>query len=309
MATQTAPYKKPSASDQAAKPAPVRTASTNGFALASLDSKPAEAGRAASAATTGAATSPSKTATLSATSGTGMRSPDRTKAAASAKAAAPVKVADAESSGVMWPVRVADNDRVPLDMALGYAPPQAPQTGTAMRPESTGSAPRIAPVASFKPMPQNANTDNTTTVAKKTIVRTAVLDQPVQSSEPVASERAANVSVAAAAREGDEPFIAPATRAAGGTVTTRVITNPMRYDDPWLRAMIMTPSISDSMTATLYGRPDLGELRNLMRKPRASLMLSFSEDPFSGPAPDQFRGEAVVFMNNHAFDKRTASLQ
>jgi hypothetical protein len=83
----------------------------------------------------------------------------------------------------------------------------------------------------------------------------------------------------------------------------------MRYDDPWLRAMIMTPSISDSMTATLYGRPDLGELRNLMRKPRASLMLSFSEDPFSGPAPDQFRGEAVVFMNNHAFDKRTASLQ
>jgi uncharacterized protein YcbK (DUF882 family) len=305
MATQTVPYKKPSASDQAAKPAPVRTASTNGFALASLDSKPAEAGRAASAATTGAATSPSKTAT----SGTGMRSPDRTKAAASAKAAAPVKVADAESSGVMWPVRVADNDRVPLDMALGYAPPQAPQTGTAMRPESTGSAPRIAPVASFKPMPQNANTDNTTTVAKKTIVRTAVLDQPVQSSEPVAGERAANVSVAAAAREGDEPFIAPATRAAGGTITTRVITNPMRYDDPWLRAMIMTPSISDSMTATLYGRPDLGELRNLMRKPRASLMLSFSEDPFSGPAPDQFRGEAVVFMNNHAFDKRTASLQ
>ena len=40
--TQTALYKKPSASDQAAKPAPVRTASTNGFALASLDSKPAD---------------------------------------------------------------------------------------------------------------------------------------------------------------------------------------------------------------------------------------------------------------------------
>jgi hypothetical protein len=37
-------------------------------------------------------------------------------------------------------------------------------------------------------------------------------------------------------------------------------------------------------------------------------MLSFGEDPFSGPAPDQFRGEAVVFMSNHAFDRRTASL-
>ena len=171
------------------------------------------------------------------------------------------------------------------------------------------SPPRIAPVAAFKPMPQNANADNTTTVAKKTIVRTAALDESGKDSDRIASVPAANTTVAAAARETDEPFIAPASRATSGTVTTRVITNPLRYDDPWLRAMIMTPSISDSMTATLYGRPDLGELRNLMRKPRASLMLSFSEDPFSGPAPDQFRGEAVVFMNNHAFDKRTASLQ
>jgi hypothetical protein len=213
----------------------------------------------------------------------------------------------------MWPVRVADNDRVPLDMALGYAPPQSLETGTAMRPESTGSAPaRIAPVAAFKPMPQNASATvntNTTTIAKQATVRTAALDEVGKSSDRVVSEPAANATVAAAARETDEPFVAPATRATSVTVTTRVVTNPLRYDDPWLRAMIMTPSISDSMTATLYGRPDLGELRNLMRKPRASLMLSFSEDPFSGPAPDQFRGEAVVFMNNHAFDKRTAALQ
>jgi uncharacterized protein YcbK (DUF882 family) len=302
--TQTAPYRKPAVSDQnaAAKSAPVHIAATNGFALASVDSKPAEAGRPASAAT------PAKIATSAATSGTGMRA-DRTKAATSAKGAASAKVAEAESSGVIWPVRVAESDRVPLDMALGYAPPQSPETGTAMRPESTGIAPaRIAPVSAFKPMSQNANADNTTTVAKKTVVRTAALDEVGKDSDRIASEPAGNATVAAAAREADEPFIAPATRARGGTVTTRVITNPLRYDDPWLRAMILTPSISDSMTTTLYGRPDLSELRNLMRKPRASLMLSFGEDPFSGPAPDQFRGEAVVFMDNHAFDKRTASL-
>lgn len=74
-----------------------------------------------------------------------------------------------------------------------------------------------------------------------------------------------------------------------------------RYDDPWLRAMIMTPSISD-MTATLYGRPDIGELRNLMRKPRASLMLAFRADPCTGPLPDNFRGEAVMFLNNYPLD-------
>jgi uncharacterized protein YcbK (DUF882 family) len=303
-ATQTAPYKKPAANDQdaAAKPAPVRTAAATGFALASVDSKPVEAGHPASAAA-----APAKTTTSAATSGTGMRAPDRTKAATSAKA--PAKIAEAESSGVIWPVRVAESDRVPLDMALGYAPARSPETGTAMRPESTGSAPaRIAPVAAFKPMPANANPDNTTTVAKKTTVRIAALDEAGKDSDRIASEPAGNATVVAAAREADEPFVAPATRVTSGTVTTRVITNPMRYDDPWLRAMILTPSMSDSMTATLYGRPDLSELRNLMRKPRASLMLSFGEDPFSGPAPDQFRGDAVVFMNNHAFDRRTASL-
>jgi uncharacterized protein YcbK (DUF882 family) len=298
-ATQTTAFKKPAANEQdaAAKPA-----HGGGFALASLDSKPV-------GHPTNAGAAPAKSATSAATSGTGVRTPaaDRTKAAATSKTATPVKTADAESSGVMWPVRVAENDRVPLDMALGYASPRSLDTGTAMRPESTGSAPaRMAPVAAFKPMPQSANnaTTNTTTIAKKTIVRTAVLNDLGKTADTVS----APATNGTAARETEEPFIAPATRATGGTVTTRVITNPLRYDDPWLRAMIMTPSISDSMTATLYGHPDLGELRNLMHKPRASLMLSFSEDPFSGPAPDQFRGEAVVFMDNHAFDKRTASL-
>src|ERR1700722_6647951 len=294
--TQTAPYKKPAAKDQdaAAKPA-------QSFALASLDSKPVASGHPASTAA-----APAKTATSSATtSGTGIRSPK----VASAKAAAPAKTADTGSSGVIWPVHVAENDRVSPDTALGYASPQAPETGTAMRPESTGAAPaRIAPVAAFKPMPQGTSTDNTTTVAKKTIVRTVALDEAGKDSDRAGTGPAAKTAVAAAAHEADEPFIAPATRATGGTVTTRVVSNPLRYDDPWLRAMMLTPSMSDSRTATLYGRPDLSELRNLMHKPRASLMLSFSEDPFSGPAPDQFRGEAVVFMSNHAFDRRTASL-
>src|SRR6201999_3043183 len=117
-----------------------------------------------------------------------------------------------------------------LDMAIGYAPPQSPETGTAMRPESTGIAPaRIAPVSAFKPMSQNANADNTTTDAKKTVVRTAALDEVGKDSDRIASEPAGNATVAAAAREADEPFIAPATRARGGTVTTGVITNPLRY--------------------------------------------------------------------------------
>ena len=85
--------------------------------------------------------------------------------------------------------------------------------------------------------------------------------------------------------------VAPVAAAARGstTVMTKVIAHSMRYDDPWLRAMIITPSLTDAMTATPYGTPDLTELRNLMRKPNWSLMLSFNEDPYSGMTPDRFQ--------------------
>jgi hypothetical protein len=95
------------------------------------------------------------------------------------------------------------------------------------------------------------------------------------------------------------------------TVTTKVVVANagMRYDDPWLRAMIMAPSLWDSMTATLYGTPDLSELRTLMRKPSSALTLSFNDDPYPAMSPNRFRGEPVVFLTTHAFTQRTASLR
>ena len=81
----------------------------------------------------------------------------------------------------------------------------------------------------------------------------------------------------------------------------------MRYDDPWLRAMILTPSISNSMTATLYGERDFTELRALMNKPSSSIVMSFNDEP--GIATDRFRGEAIVFLTTYVFSHRTASLR
>src|SRR6516225_6875271 len=50
----------------------------------------------------------------------------------------------------------------------------------------------------------------------------------------------------------------PVTRAK--PVVPPAVNPGMRYDDPWLRAMIVAPSLSDSMTTTLYGEPDFTEL-------------------------------------------------
>jgi uncharacterized protein YcbK (DUF882 family) len=296
----------------AAKPAPVRAAAvparTNTFALASLDSKPAELGRPVSVAAVPAVPlphgRPAKTATTMSSDDAGARAPepapaDRTRLASLAPSAKAVEPATTAST-VAWPVRV-DNDRVPNDLALAYATPQAMLGATsAMRPEPMGDASRFVPTTAAKSAASHENVahENVTTVTKNTVVRTASLDPVASRSEPAAGAV--------------EPVkVAAAEFGSNTTVSTKtVVANAgMRYDDPWLRAMIMTPSITDSMTATLYGTPDLTELRNLMRKPNSALMMSFNEDAYPGMAPDRFRGEAVVFLSTRAFIRRTASLR
>jgi uncharacterized protein YcbK (DUF882 family) len=311
QATQGAPHKKipvaSSGADEdapvAAKPAAARPAAVHPatFMVASLESKPAELGRPVNVAAAPAVPIPHErpakaAAAAAATSADGANataSPDRMRLAS---AAPTTRTAEPQTAGgVIWPVRDAGNDHMPLDIPLAYAAPQSLTTGSAMRPEMLGAVaatPR----------------DNTTTVAKKTSVRSASLDQVAQLAEPVPA--AASVTVA---KKTMEPLAAaaPTLPVGGTTVTTKVVNANagMRYDDPWLRAMIMTPSIADSMTTTLYGRPDLSELRNLMHKPNDSLMLSFNDDPYSGVPPDRFRGDAVVFLTTHAFAQHTAALR
>jgi uncharacterized protein YcbK (DUF882 family) len=290
----------------ASKPAPIRPAAparANTFTVASLDSKPVELSRPANVAATATVPVPHErpkmiAMTTMSSDEAGARAPaepaatDRKKLATAAPVA---KSVESETTGaVMWPVRGSENDRVPLDMALAYATPQAPLgASTAMRPEPMGDAlTHFVPAPAAKPAAphDNANRDNVTTVAKKTVARVASLEPDTHRTEPATAS----------------------TAALGGTTVTAkvVVANAgMRYDDPWLRAMIMAPNLTDSMTATLYGRPDLAELRNLMNKPNSSLMLSFQDDPYAGMAPDRFGGEAVVFLSTRAFTQRTAALR
>jgi uncharacterized protein YcbK (DUF882 family) len=313
---KSAPVAAPDDEDDvvAAKPAAVRTAAaaktntfaTNTFTVASLDSKPVEAGRPASVAAAPAAVPYQRPASAAATtmSSDGARAAaappatDRMRLASlpptNASPATPAPAAkpsapETTASTVLWPVRGADDGRVPSDLALAYATPLVPGTATAMRPEPMGKP------AAFR---DNVTHDNVTTVAKKMVVRTASLDPAAHRAEPAAPAAAGPVAATVAALNGP-------------TVVTKVVVANagMRYDDPWLRAMIMAPSLWDSMTATLYGAPDLAELRALMRKPNSALTMSFNEDPYAGMSPNRFRGDAVVFLTTRAFTQRTASLR
>ncbi|HEY5167563.1 MAG TPA: ATP-binding protein, partial [Pseudolabrys sp.] len=82
-----------------------------------------------------------------------------------------------------------------------------------------------------------------------------------------------------------------------------------RFDSPWLRAAMLTPSMSDYMTATRLGALDPRPLHELLYKPSLSLAMTFSADPHLGMVADRFSGSAVVFLATTTFSIQTASLR
>ena len=84
-----------------------------------------------------------------------------------------------------------------------------------------------------------------------------------------------------------------------------------RLDDPWLRGLVLAPSVQNSLVVTQVGDPDFAGLAQFMKKPGSSVLMTFSSDPHLGMTDGQFTGSAVVFPATVTFgpSRRTASLQ
>jgi uncharacterized protein YcbK (DUF882 family) len=192
---------------------------------------------------------------------------------------APLSNPDSAPALAPWPIRDLDKDRdrVPLDMVLAYA--------TQSQREGDGDLGARAEAMDDRPLRAPASG----------LTRSVVLRDSNTVPAPVAAKKGS-------AR-------APAAVPVARVKVVQAATAGMRYDDPWLRAMILAPRLYGSMTTTLYGEPDFTELRALMDKPTTSVAMSFTKEPYPGITANNFSGEAVVFLNTYAFPQRTAWLQ
>ncbi|MBI3704903.1 MAG: DUF882 domain-containing protein [Rhizobiales bacterium] len=77
--------------------------------------------------------------------------------------------------------------------------------------------------------------------------------------------------------------------------------------DPWLRAAVLTPSVSDFMNTTQLGPVDQRPLNELLHKPSQSLVMTFSAEPHLGMLADRFSGQAVVFLATATFTPQTTA--
>ena len=82
-----------------------------------------------------------------------------------------------------------------------------------------------------------------------------------------------------------------------------------RLDNPWLRAIILSPSVQHFLSTLAFGARDVSYLASLMVKPASSVMMTFSSDPNRGLSQDHFSGSAIVFLSTITYPTRTASLQ
>jgi hypothetical protein len=93
------------------------------------------------------------------------------------------------------------------------------------------------------------------------------------------------------------------------TTSTRLSAAVIRDDDVWMRVMILAPSATTSMTATVMSdENDLTVMRAHFAKPETTVTMSFSDDPQLGMVSDRFTGPAIATVATTPF-LRTASLR
>ena len=108
-----------------------------------------------------------------------------------------------------------------------------------------------------------------------------------------------------------EASVIPASSNAPVPASALALGGAERSDSPWLRAAMLTPSVSGFMTATRVGKIDPRWQYALLHKPSQSLKMTFSADPNLGMVADRFSGSAVVFLASARFTapQTTAALQ
>jgi len=105
-------------------------------------------------------------------------------------------------------------------------------------------------------------------------------------------------TVVAKGPQGQASVVATATRIAAA-----------KGNDVWMRVMILAPSASTSMSATVLGDSDMTVMRAHFVKPQAIVAMGFSDDPQLGLICDRFTGSATARLATQSVVLRTAALR
>jgi hypothetical protein len=177
----------------------------------------------------------------------------------------------ANTTGAITALPGTLEDRVSRQLMLAYAAQQAKPRQSAVPAISTVFTAQVA-----DPQAPLAQPPPATTIAVK------------RSADQIAS-------TIVAARPRAAPAAAPGTH----------------LNDPWLEAIMISPSVRHYLTAMILGEQDYRALAKLVEKPAHAVMMTFGPAPNAGMTYDRFSGSAIVFIPSLTYQAQTdtASLQ
>lgn len=139
----------------------------------------------------------------------------------------------------------------------------------------------------------------------------AAMEPDVQRSKaalPRAAAISANTTIASKARVNAPTEVVSAPAIAASELRAWQL---VRLEGPWVRALILTPSVARFMSTTLYGVQDYLALRPLLTRPTEIILITFGSEPNPGLSHARFEGRAIEFPATATFRPRnnTAALR
>jgi uncharacterized protein YcbK (DUF882 family) len=168
-------------------------------------------------------------------------------------------------------------DRVPTDLALAYA--AQPEPGAPVLPSAPTGSPTSQPPKATQPREIQA--------------RLPVPSPPVGTT--IAMKRDADQATSTIVAPPPPPSAVPARGA--------------ELDNPWLRALLLSPNLGSYLTTLMLGAEDFRSLAALVEQPKSSVMMTFTSEPYPGPTDGHFSGSAIVFVPTVTYQTHTSALR
>jgi uncharacterized protein YcbK (DUF882 family) len=131
----------------------------------------------------------------------------------------------------------------------------------------------------------------------------------VAASAPIPRNIRPSASRNAAPATGIDTVVAKGPQGQGNLVATSTRLAAAAGNSIWMRVMMLAPSASSSMNATVLGDADMTLMRVHFVKPQAAIAMAFSDDPQMGMVTDHFSGSATARLATQSFVMQTASLR
>jgi hypothetical protein len=113
----------------------------------------------------------------------------------------------------------------------------------------------------------------------------------------------------AAPATGIDTVVAKGPQGQGNVIATSARLAAATGNSIWMRVMMLAPSASSSMNATVLGDADMTVMRVYFVKPPAAIAMTFSDDPQMGMVTDHFSGSATAKLATQSFVMQTTSLR